>query len=331
MTRAVTLQISLAPSDFRHAKHLLHHQVRTWRNQVSEILFTIDFHRSTGRFSERWAEGVDQIVPLAKSIDHANVVAVDYSAKARAAVGHEFFGGAQVPEKDFRGGPYYAYFFGLIAARYDHILHLDSDMFFGGGSQTWLGEAIAHMAAHPDVLLVGPLSGPPARDGKLRHLDGKPDPEEPYAFSFDSMTTRLFLISRSRFHSSIGQLTPRRPPQLKNNLIALLERNPVADLPEHLITAMMRKHSLYRREFLGNAPGMWSLHPPYRGADFYTKLPDLIRRIEAGEVPSDQMGDHDINDSMVDWSEGRRALRHNRLWYRVLRRWRDSFRSVHHT
>ena len=63
-----TLQISLAPSDYRHARVLLEHQVRAWRGQVSEVLLTVDFHRSAGRFSERWAEGQDLIMPFAQSI-----------------------------------------------------------------------------------------------------------------------------------------------------------------------------------------------------------------------------------------------------------------------
>lgn len=315
----VTLQITLAPSDWRHAQHLLSHQVRTWRDQVAEILLTVDFHRSRGRFSARWAEGEHQILPLAESIAGARVITVDYSPAAQNQVSAEFFGGHPVPTKDFRGGPYYSYFFGLAAARHDHVLHADSDMFFGGGSRVWLAEAVAHMAAHSDVLLAAPLSGPPRVDGRLLTLDARPEAGEAHAFRLDVMSTRLFLLSRARFRSTLGALRPRRPRALKNSLIALLDGNPPEDLPEHLFTDAMRARGLVRREFLGQAPGMWSLHPPYRGTDFYVKLPSLIARIESGDVPDAQRGDHDINASLVDWSEGEAAMRRNRLWRRVLR------------
>ena len=53
---------------------------------------------------------------------------------------------------------------------------------------------------------------------------------------------------------------------------------------------------------------MWSLHPPYRNAAFYERLPLLIRNIEQGEVPDGQLGDYDMNDSMVDWSSVRKRL-----------------------
>jgi hypothetical protein len=126
-----TLQISLAPSDYRHASVLLPHQVRAWREQVDEVLLTVDFHRSTGRFSARWAEGEKLILPLAQSIPGARVVTVDYGPAARVRVSAEFFGGGPVPAKDFRGGPYYGYFFGLNAATHDLVLHADSDLLFG--------------------------------------------------------------------------------------------------------------------------------------------------------------------------------------------------------
>lgn len=315
----VTLQISLAPSDFAHAQYLLTHQVRAWQGQFDELLLTVDFHRSSGRFSARWEEGRDRILPLAQSIPQARIVTVNYDAEARHRVAADFFGGRDVPEKDHRGGPYYSYFFALAEAGHDHVLHVDSDMFFGGGSGIWIEEALAIEAARPDVLFQAPLPGPPHADGRLLSQRAEPEPGDRHAFRFSEMSTRLFLVSRSRLRERIGALQPRRPP-LRQSLIALLEGNPRQDLPEHLFTSAMRARGLVRREFLGRPPGMWSLHPPYRCADFYEKLPALIRRVEAGDVPDAQRGHHDIGDAMVDWSEARAALSRNRLWHRLLRR-----------
>lgn len=315
----VTLQISLAPSDYRHAQLLLPHQLQAWRGQVAEVLLTIDFHRSSGRFSARWEEGRDRIVPLAESMPGARVCLVDYGAEAMARASREFFGGRAIPAKDFRGGPYYSYFFGLAEARQPYVLHADSDMFFGGGSSTWISEAIANMEAHSEVLLAAPLPGPPTADGGLPSQQAKAEPGEKHAFRFDNMSTRLFLLDRRRFRTTIGALHPRRPPALRNTLKALAERNPPADLPEHLFTDEMRSRALVRREFLGSGPGKWSLHPPYRSADFYARLPALIEAIEAGKIPEAQRGDHDLNASMVDWTEALHALAANRWWKRLLR------------
>lgn len=316
----VTLQISLAPSDHRHACELLPHQLRAWRNQVAEVLLTVDFHRSSGRFSARWEEGKDKIVALAQAQPEARVVVVDYGAAAMARVGAEFFGGQSVPAKDFRGGPYYSYFFGMAEARQPYVLHADSDMLFGGGSQSWLAEAVAHMDTHPEVLLAAPLPGPPAADGRLHSQEAAPEPDTAHAFRFEAMSTRLFLLDRRRFRATIGGLRPQRPPLLRNAMKALVEGNPPQDLPEHLFSRAMRARGLVRREFLGSAPGMWSLHPPYRCNDFYRRLPDIVRRVEAGDLPAGQAGDHDMNSSLVDWSEALAALAQNRWWKRLLRR-----------
>lgn len=316
----VTLQINLAPGDWRHARFLLPHQMRAWREQVAEVLLVIDLHRSSGRFAAGWEEGRDKIMTLARSVEGARVELVDYGAEARARVSSEFFGGAPVPEKDFRGGPYYAYFFGLNAASHSRVFHVDSDIFFGGGSQTWIDEATLHYSSHSSVLVMAPLPGPPSSDGRLRHLRSSPEPGAVHAHVFDEMSTRLFLIDRARFRSAIGALVPRPPPSLRSRIKALVEGNPSADLPEHLLSSAMREHDLVRRDFLGSAPGMWSLHPPYRCADFYAKLPDLIAKVEAGDIPDAQRGDHDLNGSLVDWSEAVALLARNRWWRRLLAR-----------
>ena len=73
---------------------------------------------------------------------------------------------------------------------------------------------------------------------------------------------------------------------------------------------------------LGAAPGMWSLHPPYRCADFYQKLPELVRRVEAGDLPTAQLGLHDVGDSLVDWSEAHARMARRRWWHRLAARFR---------
>ena len=310
----VTLQISLAPSDHEHALVLLPHQIRAWREEVAEILLTVDFHRSPGRFSARWEAGKDKILPLARSVPGARVVEVDYSPTSSARVADAFFGGVGVPAKDFRGGPFYSYFFGLHAAAHDRVLHIDSDMFFGGPTSGWMETALERMERRPEILVAAPLPGPPAPDHSLRQLRGRraasPDP----AFDFEEMSTRIFLVDRRRFRADFGMLSPRRPA-LRDCVKALVEGNPPADLPEHLFTRRMREKGLVRHEFAG--PGKWHLHPPYRCADFYARLPELVRRCETGDLPAGQLGDHDINDSLVNWNEARERLRRDRWWRRT--------------
>jgi hypothetical protein len=322
----VTLQINLAPTDLPHARHILPHQLRQWAGQVEEILLTFDLHRSGGRFAEAWAErlpGMRELVErCCAQYPTARVSEVDYSPAVAAAIGRQFFGGRTPPPKDWNGGPFYSYFYGLHAAANNYVLHMDSDMMYGGGSRTWAAEAVKLLQERTDVLICSPLPGPPVPDGSLRSQGrgGLPveraEQHSSTAYRFPHLSSRLFLIDLQRFATAVGQLPLSRPPRIRQ-VQALVRGNPRYNLPEGIFSTAMTEHSLYRVDFLGDPPGMWSIHPPYRSAEFYRALPALIGRIEAGEVPDAQRGDHDVNDSMVDWSSARQAQR--RWWKPIVR------------
>lgn len=309
-TPNVTLQISLAPTDLPHARYIVPHQLKQWAGQVDEIVFTLDLHRSKGRFSEGWHERLPKLVTLVGQMitqyPHARLVEVDYSKIREVS---DIFFGAEMPPKDFRGGPFYSYFFGLYASRHDTVFHLDSDMLFGGGSQSWVNEALGTMS--DDVLTCSPLPGPPTRSGDLTNQSA--EQVEPWAFRFPTMSTRLFLVKRSRLASALSVITQVRG---RKWLKARLEGNAPYDLPEHIISTAMQHHSLSRIDFLGANKGMWSLHPPYRSPEFYAALSGLIKRIESGDIPDAQRGCYDVNSSLVDWSSAVSALRNNRWWRR---------------
>ena len=97
----------------------------------------------------------------------------DYSPAALESVRQRYFSTSRAyPEKAFDGGPFHAYFYGLLKADAEYVVHMDSDMLFGGGSQVWLEEAIGWLRTTPDALFAGPLPGPPRADGTLGDLHG---------------------------------------------------------------------------------------------------------------------------------------------------------------
>lgn len=314
----ITLQISLAPTDLPHAKHILPHQLRQWAGQVDEVLLVIDLHRSRGRFAEGWEErlpGLRQLVDE-YSLKYPNIVIqeVDYSEVVAKAISKTFFGGQPVPAKDWNGGPFYSYFFGLMTAKYNYVFHMDSDMLYGGGSSTWIAEAIHLLSEREDVLVCSPLPGPPTSNGQLRSQVLEKELYDSLAFRSATLSTRHFLLDKNRLATRIQQLSLTQPSRWRI-LEAVLEGNPPYDLPEHILSKAMQKQKLIRIEFLGSEPGMWSIHPPYRSEIFYSSLPDIIQLVEAGNIPEAQRGCHDINNSLVDWtscksSSGKRALKH---------------------
>jgi hypothetical protein len=328
------LQISIHPLDIRHIAFTLEHQLRQWQGQVERVLLTIDTRRSlAGRYrGHQYEESLPRLMDYLDQVQSRHtdlqVEEVDYSEDARDAVHRRFFSTErECPEKAFDGGPFYAYFFGLLKADADYVLHTDSDMLFGGGSQTWIAEAIAILEADPSALFAGPLPGPPRADGELNDLHRSfpglknvPRPERmnyPFpAFRFVSVSTRIFLMSLPRFDQSVGSLSLVRP-DAKRRLRAKLYRQVPLSLPaEEVLTAALIERGLCRLDFLGSGAGMFSLHPPYRSPEFFRSLPAIIERIERGDVPDAQRGDYDLNGSMVDWTS---ALRERTGLKRLIR------------
>jgi hypothetical protein len=322
MTQAgsVTLQVNVAPVDLPHAAEILPHQLRQWGGQVQEVLFTFDLHRTAhgGHFGEGWEERRAPMQALLERLcrEHpaARIAEIDYAPQRMAEIADAYTGGEPIPAKDTKGAPFYPYFYGLHEAHNDLVLHLDSDLMFGGSSQTWIEEATALLAADPDVLVTSPLPGPPTADGSLRREAAPRFEHSTPAYRFATLSTRLFLLDRARLRERLAPLRLLGPARAISSAKARLHGNPPYRAAELVISEAMAKASVYRVDFLGADPGMWSLHPPYRSEEFYRELPRLIEQIERGEIPEGQRGDYELNDSMFDWSSARRRRRVRRLW-----------------
>jgi hypothetical protein len=301
----VTLQITLAPTDLPHAKHILPHQLRQWAAQVDEVLLIIDTHKSHGRFALGWEERLPKLQRLVEGYisKYSNVrcLEVDYSTDTIADVSSMFLGGRKMPKKDYRGGPFYSYFFGLFASKHRYFFHIDSDLMFGGGSRTWVKEAVQLMVSRPDIFSCDPLPGPPNYDGTLPRESAERDSFSHLAFRLSCFSTRLFFLDKLQFTSKIGTLRPEYASP-KGVVKALKEGNPPYAAPENIITRAMVKRRLFRVAFMGNSNGVWSLHPPQRSKIFYQQLESIIDHVERGDIPVGQRGDYDLNESFINWT-----------------------------
>lgn len=310
----VTLQINLAPTDLPWAKHIVPHQLRVWANQVDEILLVLDKHRSRGRYSACWHERLPGMLALLDEIcdtyPHARTVDVDYSPEVAAHLADTYFGGTPLPPKDCSGGPFYSFIYGLEAPKYRYVFHTDSDMMYGGGSPTWIAEAVELLQRRPEVIVCSPHPGPPAPDGRLIGLNSpamEPEPHTSVAYRTSHLTWRLFLLDRKRLATAMREMPLLRPP-LGWILKAKADGNPPVWAAEGCFSQAMVDRGLIRIDFLGNEPGMWSLHPPRRSELFLQRLPESIDAVERGDVPEGQLGDYDMNDSMIDWSSARKTI-----------------------
>jgi len=314
----VTFQVNITPGDLGYAIPIVEHQIAQVGRFCSEILISVD-HRP-GREPDL-SGARDWIDSVRSRHPQARFAPVDYSPATVAAVSRYFLDRGTIPPRCRRGG-YFSYFEGIFQARNDHVFHVDCDIMLGGSAQPWLGEAVRLLEGNPDVFSVSPLPGPPAPGLKLKRQVAPALSSPRGAYRFDGFTTRLFLLNKRRFSGS-AKLRARREP-LRQQIRALVEGYSRLVLPEELIGDYMRMHGLHRVDFAGEVPGLWSLHPPFRNAEFLRRIPEILGAVESGNLPAGQLGDYDINESLVDWSDCYRDLKNNRWWRRYLRK---GFRS----
>jgi hypothetical protein len=333
------LQINMCPTDYRHVLHCLPHQLRSFEAQVDRIHLTIDMGKVTsGRYREdNHGTLAEKLMAFLQQMQaqHPKIVLdiVDYSDAGRALVQEPFFRSAPkpYPAKAFDGGPFHVYFWGMAASRARYILHMDSDMLFGGQSQTWISEAIALGNAQAHALFIAPLGGPPRHDGKIEPQNHHQMPgitdvsdaqliaRDPLTIAYQTVSTRIFLIDMQRFHQVVGSLEIIRPSFKRRMRSLALAQDPSAKPAEELLSHCLMKGPYRRLDFLGAGSGLYSLHPTYRSEDFYANLPNLIARIEAGDIPDAQRGDHDINQSMQDWSQALAGRSRSKRFKKALR------------
>lgn len=308
----VTLQVNVAPSDLPFASVTLRHHLRQWRRQVVRVIYTLDLRKSAGPrgdgFEERRPGMIRLLDDLARHEDGACVSEVDYSEPAVRRVASMFFGGAAPPTKDCFGAPFYAYFFGLAMVPTRYVLHMDCDILFGGGSSTWLSEALELIASRPDVLFVCPLAGPPTADAHIprrvlraqqrtQALGSKPllERQAPRTYRLRHVSSRVFLADLVHLQE-IGPLTTLDAPPW----IYGADPNAIPVLPaETVLSEAMRDQNRARLDFLGTGDGMWFLHPGQRGEAFAANLPNLIAAIESGEIPASQRGSYELADEWL--------------------------------
>jgi len=169
----VAVQISMYPMDVRHARHLLAHQLRVWGPMVDRFVVTIDVHRSrAGRY--RGAGFDENLAALRAIVDELRAQdprvswhEVDYRPETRREVARTYFGRDDIPVKAWDGGPFYAYFHGLLEARARYVIHFDGDMLFGAGAGagSGSGKRCACWTAIPTCCSRARCRGRPGRMG----------------------------------------------------------------------------------------------------------------------------------------------------------------------
>lgn len=290
----VTVQISLRDADLAFARHVLPHQLRVLGRHAADVL--VSLNRPPG--SQPSAEVDRLLADLQRTAPQLRAVDVDYSPAAVEWVRTTFFGGSRYPLVDSKGTPIHGYLEPLRAVEQPYVLHLDSDILLGGSGERWLTEAIEVLRSEPQFLAARPLSGPPSAGG-VYEAGGHPvGTAAGPGRAVRGFTGRAYVVDLSRLievANPIGLLPSNTPwRRVRARLLGF----PDVDNLERLLGHKMAQAGLFRIDF-GGSGGLWTLHPLHKTASFIDAVPQLVARVEAGDVPHAQRGRYNIHPSLL--------------------------------
>lgn len=312
MELPVTLQINTAPVDWVYLPKILNHQLSAFGEICKEIVITIETRQSkkTRWESEKWNHDLDQIFQLCEELKvkypQLRVNPIEYSEAKRKEVTTYFIKNSKrlIPFKDFRGGPYYSYYYGLFSASQPYILHMDSDMLFCGNGASWLNEALTLRQQDKKALFISPIIGPPVLPGKKmpKQHPRRYNPTSDYeylgnGYTYKDISTRVFLVEKSRLRNFGIYTRPNFDQQVKSWMKGI---NPY-HTPERSLSKAMQSKKLYRVDFHGSSPGLYSIHNQIaRRPDMIEMLDHVIKKVSEGFFLEEDRGLQDFNPPYLD-------------------------------
>jgi hypothetical protein len=291
------LSILVARTDTRFMLQTIPHLVRACRYPFERRILLVDDAPLGTVYRERPGLGtLEELRHCCQLLIDRGVVdaavPIDYSWRSRMSAYFSTFGYPFRSTHDLRGYPVLGSIQGVERASADYVVHFDSDMLlYQERGFDWIKRGIDLLEQSPDLLAVLPRSGPPSVGGGLLQQDqtGESFTRRPGLFLFKTFTSRVFLMDRRRYRA----LLPLSPPLGRKGFRDLLLQRAVP-LPEweRMIGWRLAETETFRADL--DTDKAWTLHPNCRGPIFEEALPELIRRVEAGEFPPAQGGFYDL-------------------------------------
>lgn len=298
--------ILVARTDIPFMMHTIPHLMKMSNFPFQERVLAVDTAPLSGEKVDRPGVGTmaqlrEYTGKLLKAQIVDRVVDINYQTQYRDRVYRKHFGSRIRQTHNYKGYPILGTIFTIEEARSDYMLHFDSDMLLHQKADySWIEEGMRIMDKHSEVMAVRPLAGPPAADGNIyQSKDYQEDPDGFYRFKF--FGSRAYLIDRKRF----DQLLPlpivwrsyrrkflNRLPLQGQTILNFLTGKGALDSWEIMVSKQLEAADSIRAT-LAN-PQAWTLHPKDRSPEFINALPEIIKRIEAGDYPPEQAGHYDL-------------------------------------
>jgi hypothetical protein len=283
----------MTDSDLDVVRLLLPHQLRVLGREVDAVIVTVNRTPPTasnfGPLDEILADAADAHPSF-------RVREVDHSEAAGRWVSETFFGGASYPALDFKGTPFHIFFELFRHVDTDYLLHIDSDMLLGGDWSGWIPAAIDELRSDASLVAINPLAGPPHPDGFYEAGGRAVDRASGPGYLVPTLSTRIYLSSLATMTETLPPLPLRLPHHFWGKIRPRVLGTGPVDLPERLMSDRMADLGLARLD-IGGPGKAWSLHPDYKTPQFVAQLPQLVERVEAMDLPRDQLGRFDVHPS----------------------------------
>lgn len=297
----------VARTDIPFMMHTIPHLVRMSHFPFEEKVVVIDTAPLSGEKINRPGIGsMNDLRQCTAELLKAGVVdrlvEINYDSAYRRRVYQKHFGSPLPFTHNYKGYPILGSIFKIEDCQSDYILHFDSDMLlYQQADYSWIEEGIHLTEKHSELMSIQPLPGPPTGKESVMY-QSVPYQQDPDGFcKFKFFGSRTYLINRKRFDSLLplptvfrtynNPVINRLPIGLKT-LYSMVTGRGSFDSWEIMVSKKLGQSNFFRGA-LSN-PMAWTLHPKDRSPAFFKALPDIIKRIEAGDFPPQQAGHYDL-------------------------------------
>lgn len=293
-----SFSIMVARTDCLFLEQTIPHLVRACNYPFTEKVAFIDTAPLGRRFAGRFGIGTDaelrqSVAQLIEGGHLDRAVDISYDRNLRKTVYKQTFGRNLWEVQDSGGYPILGLIQSFDNLAGDYVLHLDIDLLCHGSPEgSWVAEGIRTLEANDDLVFVAPLSGPPSLDGRLHQgaTEYRHDADRDL-YLFQDVTSRKILFRRETYEA----LLPMRPlwTSPRRRLVSQFIRKSELWNWEIIVSERLRETGKFRADLSGKFG--WTLHTPDHGPRFIECLPELIERVETGDVPDGQRGYYDLD------------------------------------
>jgi hypothetical protein len=305
-TPTCSLWILVARTDIPFMMFTIPHLVKMSNFPFAERVLVIDTAPLSGDKINR--PGVGTMEQLRKNTQELlengivdRIVDINYNTKYRSKVYKKHFGFPLKQSHNYKGYPILGTIFTIEEPQSDYMLHYDSDMLlYQAPDFSWIEQAMILSEKHPEIMSFRPLTGPPNNDGELYQKNNyQYDSDGFYKFKF--FGSRAYLINKKTFEKLLPlpiiwrpyrqKIMEKLPNKLQTVLNYTLNKGKL-DSWEIMVSKKLENTESWRGVLADKRA--WTLHPKDRSPAFIQALPDIIKRIEAGEYPDGQAGHYDL-------------------------------------